>query len=165
MRRNPPAKWVLPEIVNPPRTRCFVINVPDERFHIAAFRGAMLDLASAYKWADDPAHTARLVALIWKNVIVNMRDCPDPADPNNGVILEDLMSQQIRLKPDNSCIIQMWCIDDWVDWYDPTNCATGAVSNPPPLPTRPTPASQSPIAQPLPPTNAGYGPQRLARAT
>jgi len=54
------------------------LQVPNERFHIAAFRGALLDLASAYKWQDDPDHKAREVANVWKGVIANMSsDCED----------------------------------------------------------------------------------------
>lgn len=74
-RRNPPAKWVLPEVINPDTTRCFIINVPNERFHVAAFRGALLDLAAGYKWQDDPDHKAKDVALVWRGVIDNMEDC------------------------------------------------------------------------------------------
>lgn len=40
------------------------------------------------------------------------------------------MSQQIRLKPDDSCVIQMWCIDEWVDWYDPRTCVAGTIEQP-----------------------------------
>jgi len=44
-----------------------------------------------------------------------------------GLSLEDTLSQQIRISPDDSCIIQMWCIDHWEDWYNPRECiATGA---------------------------------------
>lgn len=128
-RRNPPAKWVLPSVIDPPKRRCFVIEVPDEELHIAAFRGALLNLASAYKWADDPAHTAREVALVWRTVVEAVKECQacPPQLPDGGIILEDLMSQQIRISPDDSCIIQMWCIDHWEDWYDPRVCiAKGA---------------------------------------
>lgn len=70
-RRNPPAKWVLPDVVDPDRL-CIQIEVPNDPAHIAAFRGALLELASAYKWADDTAHTAKDVALVWRDIIDNM---------------------------------------------------------------------------------------------
>lgn len=73
-RRNPPAKWTLPEVVNPLETMCVQIQVPKERFHIAAFRGALLNLASATQWADDPDHTAKDVANVWKAVINSMTE-------------------------------------------------------------------------------------------
>jgi len=130
-RRNPPARWVLPAVIDPPRRRCFQIEVPDEPQHIAAFRGAMLDLASAYKWADDPLHKARLVADVWKRVITNMRSCdPIPAPDRAGTTLEDFMSQTIRISPDDPCVIQMWCIDHWEDWYDPRPCIGPSVVQP-----------------------------------
>jgi hypothetical protein len=69
-RKNPPAKWVLPTTIDPPR-RCIQIQVPNDPAHVAAFRGALLALASAYNWSDDPAHTAREVALVWRDVVDN----------------------------------------------------------------------------------------------
>jgi len=135
-RRNPPAKWTLPSVVDPPTTRCFVINVPNEPLHIAAFRGALLNLAAAYKWQDDPTHKAREVALVWRRIVDAVTDCDDPptppAYPNTGIYLEDFMSQQIRISPVDPCVIQMWCIDHWEDWYDPRNCIVGGSVQPPP---------------------------------
>jgi len=71
-RRKPPAKWVLPAVVDPPDRICYVIAVPNEPQHIAAFNGALLDLASAMQWADDEAHTAKDVALVWRAAIDDM---------------------------------------------------------------------------------------------
>lgn len=112
-RRNPPAKWVLPTIVNPPGRRCFVIEVPDETFHIAAFRGALLNLAAAYKWEDDLAHTARDVALVWRQVYENVRECPPTQIVGGGDSLEDYL---IRQNPDDPCLLEFsadgthWCL-------------------------------------------------------
>lgn len=71
MRKNPPAKWALPETIDPATTKCYQINVPDDPAHIAAFRGALLGLASAYNWADDPAHKAKDVAAVWRDILDN----------------------------------------------------------------------------------------------
>jgi len=130
-RRNPPAQWVLPDVIDPPKRRCFIIEVPDEPQHVAAFRGAILNLASGYQWADDPTHKAREVALVWRDVYDKIVDCPPPPKPEiGGTILEDDMSQTIRISPDDGCIIQMWCIDHWEDWYDPRSCIAGGVTQP-----------------------------------
>lgn len=74
-RRNPPAQYVLPSVVNPASRKCYTILVPDEPQHIAAFNGAILSLASAYNWADDPDHTAKDVALVWREVWEQMAAC------------------------------------------------------------------------------------------
>lgn len=71
MNRKPRAKWTLPSVVNPAGRRCITIDVPDDPYHIAAFRGALLSLASAYNWEDDQAHTAKSVAAVWKTVVDN----------------------------------------------------------------------------------------------
>lgn len=81
MKRNNLAKWTLPEVVDPSAHKCFKINVPDEKYHLAAFRGALLDLASAYKWADDPDHKAKDVANVWKQVILDMVTCDSALIP------------------------------------------------------------------------------------
>jgi len=133
VRRNSPALWVLPSEVHPQRTRCFMIEVPDEREYIAAFRGALMELASGYNWADDPDHLAREVALVWRDLIDQVDGCPEPPRPERGGIeIEDSMSSQIRISPDDSCIIQMWCIDHWEDWYDPRSCIGSSIGQPPP---------------------------------
>lgn len=103
-RRNPPAKWVLPEIVDPPERICYTVAVPNERMHIAAFKGAMLNLASAIHWADDDAHTAREVALVWREIFDNLcasepdasGDCCMPCSPVNVNFDESLAPGETR---------------------------------------------------------------------
>jgi len=122
-RRNPPAKWVLPAVIDPRKKRCFIIEVPDEIFHIAAFRGAILNLASATQWGDDPAHTARQVALVWRGVYDAIRDCP-PA-PNNGTGGEG-EDTLIRQNPDNPCLLES-SVDGvhWCAFADMSLCLSG----------------------------------------
>lgn len=83
-RRNPPAKWVLPDVVHPPDHICFKIPVPNNRYYLAAFRGALLNLCSATQWGDDLAHTAREVANVWRDiydqVVATACETPVPID-------------------------------------------------------------------------------------
>jgi len=74
-KRFPKAKWVLPAVIDPPERLCFTIQVPNERQHIAAFRGALLNLASAIAWQDDPDHTAKDVALVWRSIVDEVDNC------------------------------------------------------------------------------------------
>lgn len=107
--KGSPARWVLPDVVNPAETVCFEVAVPNEPHHIAAFRGAMLTLSSAYGWADDPAHTAVAVANVWRGVIENMGVC-------GGV--------QTKIRAgEGSCELQ-WSYDDWItyDSFDMSVC-------------------------------------------
>jgi hypothetical protein len=109
-RRNPPAKWVLPTVINPTEHRCIKIQVPDDPAHIAAFRGALLALASAYNWQDDPSHKAKDVALVWRNILDNSFEWGCDAMPT-------------KLRVDDICTLS-WSYDDWVtfDSYDPSGC-------------------------------------------
>jgi len=73
-KRYPWAKWTLPTTIDPPRT-CYTIPVPDDPYHKAAFRGALLALASATKWQDDPAHTALAAAAVWQEIYDLVVEC------------------------------------------------------------------------------------------
>lgn len=117
MRRNPPAKWVLPEAVDPPTTKCFVIEVPDDPQHIAAFRGALLNLASAYKWADDATHMAKDVALRWRQAIEEMAECD--------------MAIMLRTNPFDSCGAQVSYDGGtvWEEFFNARDCATTTVED------------------------------------
>jgi len=95
-KRYPRAKWILPDVVDPTTHKCYTISVPNDRFHIAAFLGALQDLGSAMQWADDEAHTAKDVALVWRDVIDNLcaeetdEDCCMQCSPVNKPFLDPL---------------------------------------------------------------------------
>jgi len=126
-RRNPPAKWVLPDIVDPPRI-CFMVPVPNDRKHIAAFRGALLNLASARHWQDDIDHTALLVAAVWQEIYdeVNMTccdECPETRTTEDG---------QQQYSPDGQT------------WYDyPGAMENPNFNNPQPYPSGTVPEGQT----------------------
>jgi len=67
MRKNPPARYSLPEDLTPEQYRSYCVNVPDDRNHIAAFMGQIKALSSAYAWANDEDHNALLAASAWKS--------------------------------------------------------------------------------------------------
>lgn len=110
------SQYTLPAEVDPATSRCFVIRVPDDPFHVAAFRGALGNLASAYYWADDAEHTARLVAAKWQEVISGMEDC---------------LEINIRLKPTDFCTLQLTTDGglSWSDVADLSDCANAAVTS------------------------------------
>jgi hypothetical protein len=124
-KRLAPARWVLPAVVNPPRRVCFQIEVPDEPQHIAAFLGAIYDLAKPYKWANDNAHTAIAVGAVWFDIFeaLHRNNCKVTTRSTAGV--ED-NQQMLRINPDNPCIIQQFCDPDWVDWFDASQCVAAA---------------------------------------
>lgn len=117
-RRNPPAKWPLPDVVNPEERICFRVPVPDNPHHIAAFRGAMLQLASAYNWADDVAHTAKDVALVWRDII------------DNGVESEECTTTPIQFNQSGDCTLSV-SFDGgatWTDIFNAHDCAVSAAT-------------------------------------
>lgn len=116
-RKNPPAKWVLPAVVDPPERLCVQIMIPKERMHIAAFRGALLNLAAAYKWSDDAGHTAKDVALIWRDVISKITVC------NQTSVDCCPQEDEFMVQRQEGCLLQQQCADgSWMTIYDPTAC-------------------------------------------
>lgn len=117
-RKNPPARWVLPSVVNPVARKCIMLEVPDDPAHVAAFRGALLALASAYNWADDTAHTAKDVALVWRDLIDSHQDwgCD--------------MGRDTQIRVDDICTLA-WTYDNWVtfDTYDPSSCVMALIDS------------------------------------
>jgi len=111
-KRVSTAKYVLPIDVNPPTKICFQIEVPNDIYHIGAFMGQIFQLARWWSWAEDPAHTAKVVADIWLDIFNNIKRCPPP--PSIGGADEGV-EQLIRQNPDNPCQLQTsidgqtWC--------------------------------------------------------
>jgi len=59
--------YELPEIIHPDTIK-FCIEVPNERFYLEAFWGALWTLSRAYNHADDEDHTALEVASVWRDL-------------------------------------------------------------------------------------------------
>lgn len=106
--------YVLPDVVDPSETICFQVYVPDDQFHIAAFMGQLWELTRWYNWAKNDAHTAILVADVWKQIYEQTR--------TNGACETTLFD--IRQQEDEPCIIQKTTDggDTWVDAVDLQLC-------------------------------------------
>jgi len=86
-------------------------------------------LQTTWKTAvPDDLNTAQGRAMNLINMFASALECAViEARRNPGLELDDALGSQIRINPDDECIIQMWCIDHWEDWYDPRTCiATGS---------------------------------------
>lgn len=106
-KEKPRAKWVLPTTVHPAGRKCYTIEVPDDPMYLAAFRGAILNLASATQWQDDIAHTAKEVAQVWRDIYFNaLRPCVKRTDPT-GILQEEFMPLRI----DCDCNVWITCCD------------------------------------------------------
>lgn len=123
-KRLAPARWTLPDVVDPPDSVCFQINVPNDRFHIAAFLGAIYELSRPYKWQNDAAHTAILVGEVWLKIFLALRRDSCQRTPAGGVEIEDM--SRFRIDPANNCILQIECApDEWETFWDISTCVTG----------------------------------------
>lgn len=109
-RRNPPAKWVLPETIDPEERLCFTIQVPDDPQHLAAFRGAIWNLCSAVNWQDDPEHKAKDVANVWRQIYDEVDACI-------------MAVTDVRQNEESPCILEKQIDDgDWTEFANLQLC-------------------------------------------
>lgn len=108
------AVWTLPVNVHPAKSVDWCIPVPDDPYYRAAFAGALLNLASAYNWQDDEAHTAKQVALVWREIIDSLKKCTDCPEIETGEEWEDTLAICESLRWNNG-VLQGFCCGEWVD--------------------------------------------------
>lgn len=102
------SRWALPEVIDPPKRRCITVHVPDERNHIAAFYGAMFELAKAYSWENDSGHSAVQVASVWRDIWYQLVFGPCGGnDGQNSTEIEDI----VGIRVDCDCRVWITCCD------------------------------------------------------
>jgi len=132
-RRNPPARWFLPEVVDPVDTLCVTVPVPNEPYHRAAFMGAMLSLARAFNWSNDESHTAIDVANVWDRIYQGLSyvECGEPIYPVPIQESEYEMSVCEQLRFQNGRL-QGLCCGEWTDIDGQQGSIPNAGTQPPP---------------------------------
>lgn len=75
----------IPPILTPQGRRCVLIEIPDERIHIANFWGSLTSLTQWRSWKRDEDKSGRVLATLWKEIIYSAWDrfergecCPEP---------------------------------------------------------------------------------------
>jgi predicted hydrocarbon binding protein len=68
---------MLPTVVDPEAQRCIVLKVPDDPAYLLALWGTLLNLTFAWSWDNDPAHTAKEVAVVMQRYYDEWRECND----------------------------------------------------------------------------------------
>lgn len=83
-------KFLVPDVIDPAETVCVQLAIPNDTKHIAAFWGALEQLAKAYNWEDSYAAGSQ-TAYVWQDVLEGaseavkigencMLDCDDVED-------------------------------------------------------------------------------------
>jgi hypothetical protein len=131
-------RYSLPEVIDPPETICFMIRVPKDRYHLAAFYGAIYDLSQWINWEPDSHQSATKTAKVWKRIwqALNPTDCFPPSLCPPGQIVEDFMP----LRVDCNCNVFVTCCDG-TEMQLATKQDTIHSPQPPPDPTPPTPGN------------------------
>lgn len=114
--RKDRARYSLPLVVDPTAKKCFSVMVPDDVYHIAAFKGQIEKLAHWWSWALDDDHTARDAAAVWRGIFDNLTECSD---------VPVMFQQPIP------CLLQA-SFNGGVTWetiYDGTACVTEGIQD------------------------------------
>lgn len=107
------SRWALPNVVHPPKSRKFVICVPDEQFYIAAFQGLLIELTYSKNWQRDSAHTAAVVSRVWQQALQDVL-CDDCGEIIRVEESDDFMAICEQLRFQNGKL-QGLCCGEWVD--------------------------------------------------
>lgn len=111
-------RWTLPTEVYPAKTRCYLIQIPDERFYVGAFLGAIYNLTLSNNWQRDPDHTAALVSRVWTTIFDGLvaGGCEVPPiilqDTFTGEELMASLCESLRFQ---NGVLQAFCCGEWVD--------------------------------------------------
>lgn len=65
--------YILPEVIDPAGSKCVSIPVPNDRYHIAAFWGALWTLGAWYNWERDSLKQGKDAAAVWQDIIAAAR--------------------------------------------------------------------------------------------
>lgn len=129
--------YPIPPQSTPDDTVCVILRVPKSPQWLGAFWWIIDQYSYWFNWqrTDDKRGTtiaARWRDMFWQAVAENngASMCPTDILAQIGIQLDEDISMNIRIKPDNPCIIQMWCIDHWEDWYNPLACVPGSIVQP-----------------------------------
>jgi len=127
----------IPPIDMPDETVCVILEVPNSPQWLSAFWWVLNQYNYWFNWERTSDKRAKNVATRWRKMFWDARHdnykgrkCSDIIFGSIGLDLGEDISMQIRISPDDSCIIQMWCIDHWEDWYDPRECIPGQIEQP-----------------------------------
>lgn len=110
----------LPDNLNPSKTVCYTIQIPDDPAYINLFLGALYELTFWFNYDRNELRWGRQVALNFLHAIETLRKCSDsPSNCGGGGDVE-LM---IRQNPDNCLQIQSSADGThWCTFIDFTNC-------------------------------------------
>lgn len=107
----------FPDPVDPGKTVCIKVTIPDDVQYRGAFWGQMFYLTKWFAWEKDAAHTAKDVAALWQSCIMQSYE-----NWIDGARCEDC-TMEIRQNPQNPCQLQQSLNGiDWETVADFTDC-------------------------------------------
>lgn len=110
--------YLVPSPASPYELQCFRVYVPKHTWYIGAFWAAYQFFTSWQAWARDPLHRGKIAAALWRTAFEKARAEYNP-EGNCEMNITD-----IRLKPENPCILQVEYDGNqvWVDKADMSKC-------------------------------------------
>lgn len=137
-------EYALPAVNDAPHI-CVTLSIPGDEESISNFVGAINTLALWSNYRRDILKRGKDIATVWKQIVLDIQfeDCDAPP-PVRGGLESEADDMALRVKPDDSCIIQQICCGDteFTDWYNPTECIRAEIAQQTgsQVPEEPTPA-------------------------
>lgn len=97
----------LPIVMNPPDSLCFLVRVPNDQGHLAAFFGAIHDLSNWTSWQRDALHQGKDAAAVWRDIYTSLV----PQICNPPVITGSEVDLGSPLRIDCNCNVFVTCCD------------------------------------------------------
>ena len=123
------ARLPLPKLPLPIDTVCYRVVLPNEPRILEAFEGSVQLLSQWVYWERSSNNAAIIASNVFKRLYQQLK----PGNCNAGSGSDEDEGMQLRISPDNTCIIQCFdpCSQMWSDWFDVSTCAPGAITQPP----------------------------------
>lgn len=102
------SRYKIPDEINPPGVCCICVPVPDSREYRAQFHGAIWRMGIQSHYERDTAHSAKLVAAVWRKIWEDLQVSDCGCSPLAGS--QDLTLINIQ----NQTLIQAW-FEIWVE--------------------------------------------------
>lgn len=113
--------YSIPSVIDPGKTRCIQVIIPDSLEYLQIFYAALLTLTKWKNWELDGTTSASQCATLWRNLLIS-QNFP-PCDQAAAAGADEGVENLIRQNPDNPCLLETSINGtDWCPFADLSLC-------------------------------------------
>lgn len=102
------SRYKIPDVINPSGVCCICVPVPDNREYRAQFMGAIWRMSLQTNYERDDAHSAQLVAAVWRKIWEDLQVSDCGCSPTGGSQDLTIINLQVQI------LIEAWK-QTWID--------------------------------------------------